>query len=271
MARCGKPLPVGFAAGAPGVFNVPYRMLPDRSYRVFMPEVPLPGEMPVVVLFHELNGDAAQVELESGFVEVARENGFLLVTPEGSGLPKGWFASNRVPFVVDDVKFVRTVLDQVAEDFCIDEDRVYAAGMSNGAFMASMLGCKLSDRVAAIVPVAGVSFPKTTCGDPVPVLAIHGTNDRTVPFEDGRMFQLFTYDGARAGVSGWAGHNRCTLEREPLEPKQGWSVERYDECAGGAETALLVVEGGGHSWPEGSAEFAWDFVSKHERQVRTGR
>jgi poly(3-hydroxybutyrate) depolymerase len=65
-------------------------------------------------------------------VDVARKNGFLLVVPEGSGLPKGWFASNRVPFVVDDVQFVRTVLDQLAEDFCIDEQRVYARGCRMG-------------------------------------------------------------------------------------------------------------------------------------------
>ncbi len=240
-------------------------MLPDRSYRVFFPEVPMPGAMPVVMLFHELNGSAAGVEAESGFVDVARENGFLLVVPEGSGLPKGWFASNRVPFVVDDVEFVSTVLDQVAEDFCIDEQRVYAAGMSNGAFMASMLACKLSDRVAAIAPVAGVSFPKTTCGEPVPVLAMHGTNDRTVPFEDGRMFQIFSYDGARAGVTGWAGHNDCRVQQEPHAERDGWSLERFDDCSGGAETALVVVEGGGHSWPEGSAEFAWEFFSEHRR------
>ncbi len=258
----------------PGIatsFNVPLRWWPDRSYRVYLPELVGQGDLPVVLLFHELNGSAASEEAASGFIEVARENGFLLVAPEGSGFPRGWSASNRVPIGPDDVEHVGRVLDQLAEDFCIDERRVYATGMSNGAFMASMLGCKLSDRIAAIAPVAGVSFPKTTCGDPVPVLAVHGTNDQTVPFENGRIFRMFSYDGAREGVAGWAGHNGCRYQSDAWAEGDSWSVERYGGCIDGAETALVVVERGGHSWPDGSAEYVWRFFQRHERSHGTPR
>lgn len=263
--QCGKELPAGFTPSVASSFSVPVRALPDRSYRVYLPELVGEGELPVVLLFHGMNGSAAGVERKSGFVDVARENGFLLVVPEGSGYPRSWYASNRVPFVVDDVVFVRSVLDQISEDFCIDESRVYAAGMSNGAFMASMLGCKMSDRIAAIAPVAGVSFPKTECGDSVPVLAIHGTNDGTVPFEHGRMFGMFSYDGARAGIAGWAGHNGCRFASDAWREGGGWTLERFGGCTDGAETALLVVDGGGHSWPKGSADYVWAFFSRHER------
>src|SRR5439155_516486 len=62
-----------------------------------------------------------------------------------------------------------------------DRRRIFATGMSNGGFFASLLGCELAARLAAVAPVAG-ALPLDGCvpARPVPVLLVHGRADRVV-------------------------------------------------------------------------------------------
>ena len=57
--------------------------------------------------------------------------------------------------VKDDIAFIGALLDAVEQSVCVDASRVYATGVSNGGGMVARLACELSDRLAAIAPVAG--------------------------------------------------------------------------------------------------------------------
>ncbi|MFK8022838.1 MAG: hypothetical protein AB8G26_02635, partial [Ilumatobacter sp.] len=84
----------------------------------------------------------------------------------------------------NDVAFVNDLLDLMIEDYCVDETRVYSTGMSGGGLFTSQLVCEMPDRIAAAASVAAISF-HDSC-DPaqsVPFIAIHGTEDGTVPFD----------------------------------------------------------------------------------------
>jgi polyhydroxybutyrate depolymerase len=76
----------------------------------------------------------------------------------------------------DDVEFVRRMIGLLEADLCIDRARLFATGLSNGAFMTSVVACSLADKIAAVAPVAGVRDP-AGCepSRPVPLLAIHGS------------------------------------------------------------------------------------------------
>jgi poly(3-hydroxybutyrate) depolymerase len=56
--------------------------------------------------------------------------------------------------------------------------------MSGGGLFTSQLVCEMSDRLTAAASVAAISYPES-CGParPMPFLAIHGTEDPTVPFD----------------------------------------------------------------------------------------
>jgi polyhydroxybutyrate depolymerase len=56
---------------------------------------------------------------------------------------------------VDDVAFLDALLDDLAGAYRVDPRRVFATGMSNGAMMAYRLASELSERIAAVAPVAG--------------------------------------------------------------------------------------------------------------------
>src|SRR5207237_8315757 len=87
---------------------------------------------------------------------VCDREGFAVVYPEGEH--GHWNdgrgdANGSAP--VDDVAFIRTLIDTLAAAYPIDTDRVYATGISNGGIMSYRLACDLSDKIAAIAPVVG--------------------------------------------------------------------------------------------------------------------
>ena len=84
---------------------------------------------------------------------------------------------------VDDLGFVEMLLDHLEETLCVDRNRVYATGFSNGAMLVYTLGMSLSRRFAAIAPVEGGIHPGFLVQPAVPVslLDIHGTQDLTLP------------------------------------------------------------------------------------------
>ena len=56
---------------------------------------------------------------------------------EGQGTPAHWNAN----LGTDDVALIGKILDDVEAGLCVDTDRVYATGYSNGAFLTSVLAC----------------------------------------------------------------------------------------------------------------------------------
>lgn len=219
----------------------------EREYLVHVPAgAEVDKELPVVLNFHGLGSNAPEQELYSGLVPISDARGFLLVTPNGTGSPRGWAAFSFLPTGTNDLQFTRDLLDELDHAFCIDEERVYSTGLSNGAYMSSRLACVMGDRIAAIAPVAGVYYPTEPCGDPVPVLAFHGTADAVVPFLGGQVLGILPYAGAPASIALWQDHNGCEAQETTQITEH---VRRIDGSGCEAEASLVVVEGDGHTWP----------------------
>jgi len=250
---CGQPLPTGVALGRTTIRTMTSGAI-AREYRLHLPPgLSMAKATAVVLNFHGLGSNAVQQEAYSGLVPVSDREGFILVTPDGTGTTRAWAALASIPTGVDDVLFTKDLLDRIQADLCVDTARVYSTGMSNGAFMSSRLACVLSDRIAAIAPVAGVNFPLEPCGTPVPVLAFHGTIDRTVPFEAGLIFGVLPYAGARTYASDWASYNHCAVSPDVEKISESVARENFSKCSG-ADVSLFVVKGGGHTWPGASIE-----------------
>ncbi len=125
--------------------------------------------------------------------------GFIAVMPQGlvtTFIPEPEWNFTTLglfgPDAPDDVAFIDDLLDALEAELCIDSARVFSTGFSAGAHLSVRLACDLSDRIAAIAPVAGVYFhpfspdiPESGCLStrPIPVIAFHGTTDPGVPFE----------------------------------------------------------------------------------------
>lgn len=80
----------------------------------------------------------------------------------------------------DDSQYLIDIIDEVSAKFPIDQSRIYIVGHSNGGFMTHRMACDHSDRIAAIVTLAGMQFKdQSMCKakHPISFLHIHGTAD----------------------------------------------------------------------------------------------
>lgn len=231
---------------------------------------------PLVLNFHGRTMTATQQEYVTAMDAEADAEGFIAVHPQGVGNTwnVGFCCGEAMSADVDDVGFTAAMLDDLATRFCVDTARVYSTGLSNGGFMSHRLGCELSDRIAAIAPVAGTNV--TTICSPdraVPVFHFHGTNDTLVPYEG--------YTGGFASVdstmNGWVTRNGCGATSAVYFDEGDVTCEEWTGCDDGASVRLCTVDGGGHQWPGGATlpglgsntdvvvatDAMWDFFAAH--------
>lgn len=252
----------------------------DRWFLLTTPEdLDQDTPLPMVLDFHGLAEGADVHAMMSGLPEFSQEHGFLLVSPHGTGSPVKWEVEPDLE-ANPDLQYTTALLDQLEAEQCIDLSRVYATGLSNGAFMSSVLACTMADRFAAVAPVAGLIRPEgCDPSRPVPVLAFHGTADPILLFNGGvgdRLSNVLPGDGDTtkeeepplpepdldgpgypAAAQEWATGNGCT--GDPTDDDLSDTViERTWDCPPDAVVEFLIVEGGGHTWP--GSEFSNDLA-----------
>lgn len=214
--------------------------------RGYAPNTPAP----VVFDFH---GRLFTATLQMGLTHmrrVADDEGFIVVHAEGVGRTwnGGVCCGEAMQEDVDDVGFVDAMLDALEANLCVDARRVYATGMSNGGFLSHRLACELSDRIAAIAPVAGVNgIVGCNPARAVPVLHFHGTDDSIVGY-DGIRGYLSVADT----IDGWVQRNGCSPTGAVTFQQDDVTCETWSGCDEGAEVQLCTIDGGGHTWPGGA-------------------
>jgi polyhydroxybutyrate depolymerase len=274
----------------------------ERHYVLHVP--PRAAVRPALVLhFHGGGANAREQQRYARMDALADREGFLVVYPDGTGPVAGRFLTWNAGACcgaaagaqADDVGFVRALLDDRSRRIAYDPARVYATGLSNGAMMSYRLAAELSDRIAAIAPVAG-SMVLVRFSPPrgVPVLHIHSVDDGRALY-DGGLGAPYPITGTRVlhppveeRLAQWARANGCgpepaaTDEREWKAPSGNLhtaTLYAYPRCR--AETALWKLTGAGHVWPGGilgyltwllgpgtrvidANEEMWRFFSRHK-------
>lgn len=200
---------------------------------------------PLVVDFHGYS-EGAQIHVSmSGLSAFGDQQGFVTLTPQGRGRVPLWDTTAGG----EDLTFVGDLLDDAEESLCVDTNRVYVTGLSNGAFMTSAVACQYADRVAAVAPVAGIrDIDGCDPSRPVPVVAFHGTADQFLAFEGGP-------GPAVASLPAPDGSDRSLADVQAAEEAGADSTDSADD---GSERSVTGADPapGDPSVPEVVAEWA---------------
>jgi polyhydroxybutyrate depolymerase len=211
---------------------------------------------PLILNFHGFASTATEQSLYSGMSTRGAAAGSIVVTPEGYGTVQHW---NFLPAAgePDDYQLVTDLLDSLGATGCVDADRVYSTGISNGSAFTAFLACRLHDRLAAIALVAATVQP-IGCppGTQMPVLAFHGTADPVVPYAGGTVGGNGAAGGlpvapAEQAIAQWAAVDGCEGTPTPSSVAADVTLLDFAACDGGLAVQLYRVEGGGHTWPGG--------------------
>jgi polyhydroxybutyrate depolymerase len=225
----------------------------DRAYILHIPpQYDGVTPLPLVLNFHGFGSNARNQAAYSRLPQKADEASFIVVSPDGAGTPPQWNNAQSAAGV-DDVAFIGDLLDHLEATLCIDPERVYAAGISNGAAFSSRLACNMPDRIAGIALIAALIYPIVCDSDtPVPVIAFHGTADACVPYDGGLTAcgrGALPVQPVETYAESWARHNGCNLEPARSPVTEHVRATAYSECTGEVAVVLYTVEGGGHTWP----------------------
>jgi polyhydroxybutyrate depolymerase len=172
------------------------------------------------------------------------------------------------------VGFVNAVLDELEATLCVDLNRTYGVGYSNGGMFAHQMACALSDRLAAVIPQHGFLAKGFSCDPPTDhqsILLIGGTSDTTVPFDGSTSSDGFWYTPMATVASQFAAAQGCSATTSPY-PTPADGVDnlvcvQHAGCATGAEVVRCEWNGA-HDYPSwGNEGVFWPFLDANPMPV----
>ncbi|MFA8326125.1 PHB depolymerase family esterase [Burkholderia ubonensis] len=288
------------------------RLVQQLAYALYVPPGRRRGGMPLVVMLHGCTQTA------DGFAQGTRMNlladryGFAVLYPEQSlrahshGCWHWYEDTDRAGR--GEAHAVASLVDALVDARGFDASRVYVAGLSAGAGLASLLALHFPDRFAAIALHSGPAFGEANSGitgmdvmrrglrqNPVaavdalisandahpgmPALIVHGDGDHVVSPKnaDQLAIQFLRLNGLADSRGALRGGERADL------PERGAQIRDYRR--GGASVVRLChVKGLDHAWAGGdeavpfhaavgpdASEMIWAFFDAHRRTVAAER
>ncbi|MEV4349448.1 polyhydroxybutyrate depolymerase [Actinoplanes sp. NPDC049596] len=234
----------------------------DFPVTVYVPARARPADrLPAILNLHGTQSTGAGQLAYSNMKQAADADHYLVLAPSGALPAAGGFAWN-VPGVVtpppgarDDIAFLGRVITTATSELCVDRTRIYGTGYSGGGRMISAFACQRPQRLAAIAPVAGLRAGRPDPADPtrpdpascsparpVPVIAFHGRQDTTNPYEGGGS-EYWRYS-VPAALHRWTelNHYRARPRATPL-------TSGVTRISYGRNAVLYAIANGGHTWP----------------------
>ena len=218
----------------------------------------------LIINMHGFGGTASSQINGTQMNNYAHPENLAVVYPQGVNSSIGspsWNVGTFWDFnLQDDVGFLSTVIDEVASNFEINLNKIYACGYSNGGYMAYELACELSDKITAFGSVSGnfmLNSDQQCSGErEIPIIHFHGTNDPTVDYYPPSFDQALTVSEA---IDYWSIFNDFNLDSyESLNSNV--EIYTYFKESSLAEFVHYKVNGGTHEWFWNS----WGFNASQE-------
>lgn len=170
----------------------------------------------------------------------------------------------------DDIGFTKKILTQVGNEYCVDTDRIFATGKSQGGGMAALLAGdpELSTQIAAFAPVSGafyisgdatckpasISIPAQPGRSQIPILEFHGLADEVIPYEGGKdkgdcLPAIEHFAQSWAQLNGLDPDKNTTSRVKGATDRNATVFEFGSGDTLGIVTHIMVGKDIGHDWP----------------------
>ena len=238
----------------------------DGRWRTFLTHLPTgynnSNQYPLVLAFHGGSPLGYQsIQYQSGLSEKADTSSFIVVYPEGTKVAgnRTWNAGGccapATALNIDDIGFVNSLLNTLFSTKPIDTTRVYATGFSNGALLCYRLANQLTNRFAAIAPVAGdLMYYPWNPSRSIPIISFHSYQDQNVKYFGGvTVGSTGTYFPPQDSIFKIISANySCGIVKDTLfHNTNQYDHFKYSNCSCNAIIEQYVSYDGEHSWPGG--------------------
>jgi len=239
----------------------------NRTYVLYTPST-YDGKtpFPVILAFHGDGGDGASLRAWFNLEPTVAEQA-IIVYPDGIN---GTWDIDDIAGLTNDVAFVDAILADLNSNMCIAQQRLYATGISRGAYFTNQMVCRSKNTWRAIVTHAGGGPYSAIDADeydskgnlkctnqPLAALQVHGDADDGVAVSEGMKSRSFWCD-----VNGCQG---CTSEwkasPDPTQPVSPSPCMTYAGCS--KPEVWCEIPGLGHTFWDQAPQVTWGFFSQN--------
>ena len=224
-----------------------YYLNVDGDIRTFLVQLPSSYDAsktyPVIFFFHSIRGrDTSWIKNRGANVYIDKRQ-YIAVYAQGAngGI---WNVGGNYPFKkVSEPHFVQAMYNWLKSNINFDSKKIYAVGTSNGAILIHYLAVQMN-LFTAVATISGSLYTDEmqTSAHPVAMLQIHGTIDKTVPYDGGYNLWDYTFLSAQNTAKEWAKINGCNTEPtiNKLLNNQVTSYT-YNNCKSGKPVVLYAL------------------------------
>ncbi|WP_139377117.1 extracellular catalytic domain type 1 short-chain-length polyhydroxyalkanoate depolymerase [Halobacillus hunanensis] len=262
-----------------------------KSYKLYIPSnYDSNTPSPLYVLLHGCTQDAEQFATGTQMNSLAEKEGFLVLYPEQSSSANlnkcwNWFDPDHQNRGSGEPAVIAGMVQSVENNYTINKDQVYAAGLSAGAAMSVIMGATYPDIFSGVGVGAGLEYKAAestvdaysamSSGGPdpaqqgklayqamddhakkIPVMVIHGTSDYTVNRINAEQVikqWAVTNDLAEnATKDGWIDDTPESTESLQVPSGRSYTISNYKGEDGKVWMKKVLVQGMGHAWSGGS-------------------
>jgi len=232
--------------------------------------------VPVVMSIHGYTASAASMVEESRWHEIAEQEGFIVVYPQGmvrdlplmGNVPCAMWLGGAFTMLagemdpMTDAVVLNTILDKTEAAYNVDKSRIYCTGHSNGSMMTFTLAANGASRFAAVAPIGAFSTLEITDKALLPVWAMCGEFDSAatpVLVEDNATVTMLQSWNAHNGV------NEAALSMSEQHDGQ-WKTMTFEGANGVPMVRFTNVLRTAHIYMPEQPEAIWyDFFADFTR------
>lgn len=264
-----------------------------KPYKLYVPNgYDSNKSYPLYVMLHGCTQDASQFATGTKMNALADEKHFLVLYPEqtssgNSNKCWNWFETAHQSRGNGEPAIIAGMVNTIKNNYSIQENQVYVAGLSAGAAMSVIMGATYPDLFSGVGVGAGLEYKAATSmtgaftamssGGPnpvqqgyaayqamgnrakvMPVIVFHGSSDYTVyPVNGDQVISQWsiTNDFSQNGTNnGWIDDQPERTESFTVSGGRRYSISDYEGGDGIVWMKKVKVQSMGHAWSGGSSQ-----------------